>query len=95
MDKELEKAIIIFKNLDMGNDTEFIKARKVIVEELENSVSKDKIREKIAKLDKEEKDLQNSISDEEREEYSDASIGYALSYIEAKREILKELLEVE
>lgn len=52
MDKELEKAIIIFKNLDMGNDTEFIKARKVIVEELENSVSKDKIREKIEKLNK-------------------------------------------
>ncbi len=65
---------------------------RIILQELENSVSKDKIREKIAKLDKEEKDLQNSISDEEREEYSDASIGYALSYIEAKREILKELL---
>lgn len=55
----------------------------------------EKMKEKLEKLNKEEQELQDSISDEEREEYSDASIGYALSYIENQREILQELLNTE
>ena len=41
--------------------------------EQENKKWDDKIKAKIEELDKEEEDLQNSISDEEREEYSDGN----------------------
>ncbi len=34
MNKELKEAIIMFKNLDMGNDKEFKKARNKILKEL-------------------------------------------------------------
>lgn len=61
----------------------------------ENFISKDKIRDKIKELDKEEQELQNSISEEEREEYSDANISFLLCDIETKRKVLKELLEGE
>lgn len=54
---------------------------------------KDKIREKIKKIDNEEKEAQESISDEERKEYEDASIGYLLADIETRRRVLQELLE--
>ena len=52
-----------------------------------------KVKEKMQELDKEEKEAQESISDEEREEYSDASIGYLLMNIETRRNVLQELLE--
>lgn len=54
---------------------------------------KSKIKEKIEELNKEEKEAQESISNEEREEYSDASIGYLLMNIETRRNVLQELLE--
>lgn len=56
-------------------------------------IPKSKVEEKIEKLDKEEQELQNSISDEEREEYSDASISWSLCDIETRRRVLQELLE--
>lgn len=56
-------------------------------------IPKSKIKEKIEELDKEEQKLQNSISDEEREEYSDASISWDLCDIETRRRVLQELLE--
>lgn len=59
----------------------------------EDCIPKSKVKEKIEKLDKEEQDLQNSISDKEREEYSDAMISWQLCDIEGKRETLQELLE--
>jgi len=52
-----------------------------------------KIEELLKKLDKEEQELQNSISDEEREEYSDANISYQLMNIEIRRSVLQELLK--
>ena len=58
-----------------------------------NYISKDKIKAKIEELDKQEQDLQNSISDKEREEYSDASISWELMDIHARREVLKQLLD--
>lgn len=54
---------------------------------------KDKITKLLEKLDKEEQDLQNSISDEEREEYSDAMISWQLCDIDGKRKMLQELLK--
>ena len=57
--------------------------------------SNDKIKAKIEELDKQEEDLQNSISDEEREEYLDASISWELMDIHTRREVLQSLLEKE
>ena len=69
--------------------------RRIAVEEIQEQyyVSKDKIKAKIEELDKQEQDLQNSISDEEREEYSDASISWELMDIHTRREVLKQLLD--
>ncbi len=53
----------------------------------------DKIKAKIEELDKQEQDLQNRISDEEREEYSDASISWGLMDIHTRREVLQQLLD--
>ena len=53
MNKELEEAIIIFGNLDISDDIEFIKARETILNYIENSISKEVIKEKIKKLDEE------------------------------------------
>ena len=54
---------------------------------------KEKIIKLLEKLDKEEKELQNSISDEERKEYSDAMISWQLCDINSKREMLQKLLK--
>jgi hypothetical protein len=51
------------------------------------------VEETIEELNKQEQKLQDSISDEEREEYSDANISYQLMDIEIKRSVLQELLE--
>lgn len=59
----------------------------------ENYISKQKIKDKIKKLDKEEQELQNSISSEEREEHSDANISWNLMDINIRREVLQELIE--
>ena len=58
----------------------------------EESISKAVVEEKIEELDKEEKDLQDSISEEEREEYSDANISFNLMDIEIRRQALQEIL---
>ena len=58
-----------------------------------NEYWKSLIKEKIEELDKEEKELQDSISEEEREEYSDANISFELMDIEIRRSVLQELLE--
>ena len=55
-------------------------------------IPKSKVEEEIDKLNKKEKDLQNSISDEEREEYSDANISFDLMDIDIRRETLQSLL---
>lgn len=60
---------------------------------VKDSIPKSKIKEKIEELNQEEKDLQDSISDEEREEYSDANISYSLMDIETRRSVLEELLK--
>lgn len=62
-------------------------------EELENSIPVSLVEETIEELNKKEQELQDSISDEEREEYSDANISYQLMDIEVKRSVLQELLE--
>lgn len=54
-----------------------------------------KIKDKIEELNKKEQELQNSVSNEEREEYSDANISWNLMDIEIRREVLQELLEGE
>ena len=56
-------------------------------------IDRSDIVKKIEELNEEEQELQNSISDEEREEYSDANISYQLMDIEIKRSVLQELLE--
>lgn len=72
---------------------------KIILEEEINSevpqncIPKSLVEEKIEELNKKEQELQNSISDEEREEYSDANISFALMDIEVRRSVLQDLLE--
>lgn len=56
-------------------------------------ISTSLVEEKIEELNKEEKELQDSITEEEREEYSDANISYGLMLIENQRKVLQELLE--
>lgn len=53
------------------------------------------VEKKIEALDNKEKELQNSISAEEREEYSDANISFELMDIEIRKSVLQELLEEE
>ncbi len=68
-------------------------AKEEAEELLENSIPRQIVENKLKELDKEEQEAQDSISDEEREEYSDASIGYLLADIETRRRCYKELLE--
>lgn len=96
--KELED-----KNRALKKGVERLKHKKVILSNelidvkvdkvTKNFIPKSKIKEKIEELDKEEQELQNTISDEEREEYSDASISWGLCDIETRRRVLQELLE--
>lgn len=70
------------------------KAVKTILNYIkEESIPKAVVEEKIEELDKEEKDLQDSISEEEREEYSDANISFNLMDIEIRRQALQEILK--
>ena len=59
----------------------------------ENYIPIQKIQDKIEELNNQEKELQNSITEEEREEYEDANISFLLCNIEIRREVLKELLQ--
>lgn len=69
------------------------KLEKELYESNENYIPVSLVEEKIEELNKEEQELQNSISDEEREEYSDANISFELMDIEIRRSVLQELLE--
>lgn len=60
---------------------------------MENSILIRKVKSKIEELNKKEQKLQNSISAEEREEYSDANISWDLMDINIKREVLQDLIE--
>lgn len=51
------------------------------------------VEKNIEDLNKEEQELQDSISDEEREEYSDANISFLLMDIEIRRSTLQSLLK--
>lgn len=57
------------------------------------SIPIQEIRNKIEELNKKEQKLQNSISAEEREDYSDANISWDLMDINIKREVLQDLIE--
>lgn len=85
--KELEEFIIKYYD-EIRKEYEGLINHKFI-----DYIPKSKIKEKIEELDKEEQELQDSISDEEREEYSDASISWSLCDIETRRRCYKELLQ--
>lgn len=94
---------IIDKNeeLEEENENEFkrgfftkVAENKANTLKIESQViPKSLIKETIEELNKQEQELQNSISDEEREEYSDANISFELMDIEIRRSVLQELLE--
>lgn len=102
-------AFLIKGNRDLGNLLEdtiyYLEKQSKEIEELnyikrcfdycveQEKKWEDKIKAKIEELDKQEEDLQNSISDEEREEYSDANISWKLMDIQIRREVLQSLLE--
>ena len=92
-----EKALITaIENLIKGYKLEKLKNvldEQSLKEALEDYIPKSKIKEKIEELNKEEKDLRNSISAEEYAEYSDANISFDLMHIEIQRSILQELME--
>ena len=83
------------KELDTKND-ELLKdlySANCIIADLTDSIPIQKIQDKLEELDKQEQELQNSITEEEREKYEDANISYLLCDIEIRREVLKELLQ--
>lgn len=75
----------IIESLQRG----IIQLKKII----DNSIPVSLVEEKIEELNKEERGLQDSISEEEREEYSDANISWLLCDIEIRRKCYKELLK--
>ena len=83
------------KELEERND-ELLKdlySANCIIADLTDSIPIQKIQDKLEELDKQEQELQNSITEEEREKYEDANISYLLCDIEIRREVLKELLQ--
>lgn len=64
-----------------------------LTKEFSNVIPIQKVKDKIEELNKKEQELQNSVSNEEREEYSDANISWNLMDIEIRREVLQELIE--
>lgn len=89
---ELRKKV---KELDTKND-ELLKdlySANCIIADLIDSISTQKIKDKIEELNRKEQELQNSITEEEREEYLDANISFQLCDIEIRREVLQELLQ--
>ena len=84
---ELRKKV---KELEIDLTTVYLKG----VEDGKNKYEQ-KIKDKIEELNNQEQELQNSITEEEREEYSDANISFQLCDIEIRREVLQELLQEE
>ena len=83
MNKELEESIIIFKELEIEDDKEFIKARETILKALENSIFKEVIEKKIEELK------------EQRDEYIKMKEYNQVDIKMFKINILEELLEKE
>lgn len=83
---ELEKENETLKKLHIqdNNKLDFV---------MKHCILEQKIKDKIEELNKKEQKLQNSISAEEREEYSDANISWNLMDINIKREVLQDLIE--
>lgn len=91
---------IMEQDLELIGKEEYVKAAMgEIIEQYytanEDCISKKQIQDKIDELNKQEKELQSDISEEEREEYSDANIAFSLMHIEIQREVLEELLKGE
>lgn len=78
---------------ELGFPEDTIIADEMIPMIKENYIPVSLVEETIEELNKKEQELQNSISDEEREEYSDANISFELMDIEIRRSVLQELLE--
>lgn len=101
-DKHIETLLNLVSTL-IAENKELKEENEKMEELIENSecdmstnyIRKSKVEEEIDKLNKKEKDLQNSISDEEREEYSDANISFDLMDIDIRRETLQSLLRKE
>ena len=70
--KENEELIETYKS-EKKMKNEYVKLYQVLLLK-ENVIPVQKVKDKIEELDKKEQKLQNSISVEEREEYSDANI---------------------
>ena len=91
--KSIENLINRVKELEEENQQlEAIKDEAIRRYNLE-SIPTSLVEETIEELNKEEQELQNRISDEEREEYSDANISFELMDIEIRRRVLQELLK--
>ena len=73
-------------------EEELYSANKIINEYLDG-IPKQVIKDKIDEINREEQELQKSISEEEREEYADANISYLLCDFEIRKEVLRELME--
>ncbi|MGN1297365.1 MAG: hypothetical protein ACI4VH_02895 [Clostridia bacterium] len=83
----LEHLIKAYKELEEKlNET--LNVNLALVQGNANSIPVSLVEEKIEELNKEEKELQDSITEEEREEYSDANISYGLMLIENQRKVL-------
>ena len=96
IDENIEEILEQSKEIEeLNSDLEVFKRALTDIEVVynKNYTSNDKIKAKIEELDKQEQDLQNSIRDEEREEYSDASISWELMDIHIRRETLQQLLD--
>lgn len=89
--KENEELIETYKS-EKKMKNEYVKLYQVLLLK-ENVIPVQKVKDKIEELDKKEQELQNSISVEEREEYSDANISWKLMDINIRRETLQKLLE--
>lgn len=92
--KPIENLLKAYKKLKEENRLYLLSNSPALAIWIKDSyIPKSAIKETIEKLNREEQELQNSISDEEREEYSDASISFGLMDINIRREVLEELLE--
>lgn len=89
--KENEELIETYKS-EKKMKNEYVKLYQVLLLK-ENVIPVQKVKDKIEELDKKEQKLQNSISVEEREEYSDANISWELMDINIRRETLQKLLD--
>lgn len=90
--EEKDKQFELIQNTNNTIKTANI-AIKDLQEKLKEVITVQKIKDKIEELNKKEQKLQNSISAEEREEYSDANISWDLMDINIKREVLQDLIE--